>query len=128
MKRSIRKIIGLLCLLGASSVLVSAEPNPVDLVYTNPGQDCAHSVRLSWHTTEEKSVVYYSKAEDTDFKHAKKIKSTGVKTPVEFHDGEQYYRHEAVIEGLKKDTSYHYKIVLDSGFESGEYSFATANL
>ncbi|MBO4404625.1 MAG: metallophosphoesterase family protein [Treponema sp.] len=127
MKKIVKKIIGLLCLLGAESALVFAEPEPVDLVYTNPGQDCAHSVRLSWHTSEENSVVYYSKAEDSDYKHAKKIKSTGVRTPVEFHDGEQYYRHEAVIEGLKKDTSYHYKIALDSGYESGDYSFATAD-
>ncbi len=127
MKVSIKKIIGLICLLGAGTALLFAEPNPVDLVYTNPGEDCAHSVRLSWHTTEEKSTVYYSKASDSDFKHAKKISSTGVYTPVEFHDGEQYYRHEAIIKGLKRDTSYHYKIILESGYESGEYSFATAD-
>ena len=127
MKKSIKTFIGLICLLGAGTALLFAEPNPVDLVYTNPGQDCAHSVRLSWHTTEEKSTVYYSKASDSDFKHAKKITSTGVYTPVEFHDGEQYYRHEAVIKGLKRDTSYHYKIILESGYESGEYSFATAD-
>lgn len=127
MKKSIKTFIGLICLLGAGTALLFAEPNPVDLVYTNPGQDCAHSVRLSWHTTEEKSTVYYSKASDSDFKHAKKITSTGVYTPVEFHDGEQYYRHEAIIKGLKRDTSYHYKIILESGYESGEYSFAMAD-
>ena len=127
MKLSIKKIIGLICLLGAESALLFANPNPVDLVYTNPGEDCAKSVRLSWHTTEEKSTVYYSKASDTEFKHAKKILSVGEKTPVEFHEGEQYYRHEAVIKGLKKDTSYHYKILLESGYESKEYSFSTAD-
>ncbi|MBO4404526.1 MAG: metallophosphoesterase family protein [Treponema sp.] len=127
MKSNIKKIIGFICLLGTSAALASAAPEPVDLVYTNPGQDCAHSVRLSWHTAEENSVVYWSKAEDAEFKHAAKLKSKGVKTPVEFHDGEQYYRHEAVLEGLKKDTSYHYKIVLDSGYESKEYSFTTAD-
>lgn len=127
MKKSIKTFIGLIWLLGAGTALLFAEPNPVDLVYTNPGEDCAHSVRLSWHTTEEKSTVYYSKASDSDFKHAKKITSTGVYTPVEFHDGEQYYRHEAIIKGLKRDTSYHYKIILESGYESGEYSFATAD-
>ena len=127
MNKTIKKLIGLICLLGAESALLFAEPKPVDLVYTNPGEDCATSVRLSWHTTEEKSTVYYSKASDTEYRHAKKIQSTGVNTPVEFHDGEQYYRHEAIIKGLKKDTSYHYKIVLESGFESDEYSFATAD-
>ena len=127
MNKTVKKLIGLICLLGAESALLFAEPKPVDLVYTNPGEDCATSVRLSWHTTEEKSTVYYSKAEDNEYKHAKKIQSTGVNTPVEFHDGEQYYRHEAIIKGLKKDTSYHYKIVLESGFESDEYSFATAD-
>lgn len=127
MKKSIKTFIGLICLLGTGTALLFAEPNPVDLVYTNPGQDCAHSVRLSWHTTEEKSTVYYSKASDSDFKHAKKISSIGLYTPVEFHDGEQYYRHEAIIKGLKRDTSYHYKIILESGYESGEYSFATAD-
>ena len=65
MKISIKKIIGLICLLGAESALLFANPNPVDLVYTNPGEDCSQSVRLSWHTTEEKSTVYYSKASDT---------------------------------------------------------------
>ena len=127
MKKSIKIFIGLICLLGAGTALLFAEPNPVDLVYTNPGEDCAHSVRLSWHTTEEKSTVYYSKASDSDFKHAKKITSSGLYTPVEFHDGEQYYRHEVIIKGLKRDTSYHYKIILESGYESGEYSFATAD-
>ena len=127
MNKNIKKILGLICLLGAGTALLFAEPNPVDLVYTNPGEDCSNSVRLSWHTTEEKSTVYYSRADDVDFKHAKKITSTGVYTPVEFHDGEQYYRHEAVIKGLKRDTSYHYKIILESGYESGEYSFATAD-
>ncbi len=127
MNKTFKKLIGLICLLGAESALLFADPNPVDLVYTNPGEDCATSVRLSWHTTEEKSTVYYSTAADTEYKHAKKIQSTGVNTPVEFHDGEQYYRHEAIIKGLKKDTSYHYKIVLESGYESDEYSFATAD-
>ena len=127
MNKTVKKLIGLICLLGAESALLFAEPKPVDLVYTNPGEDCANSVRLSWHTTEEKSTVYYSKAEDTEYRHAKKIQSTGVNTPVEFHDGEQYYRHEAIIKGLKKDTSYHYKIILESGYESDEYSFATAD-
>ena len=127
MNKTIKKLIGLICLLGAETTFLFADPKPVDLVYTNPGEDCAGSVRLSWHTTEEKSVVYYTKAADTEYKHAKKIKSTGVYTPVEFHDGEQYYRHEAVIKGLKKDTAYHYKIVLESGYESDEYSFATAD-
>ena len=127
MNRNIKKLIGLICLLGLNSALLFADPKPVDLVYTNPGEDCATSVRLSWHTTEEKSTIYYSKAEDTEYRHAKKIQSTGVNTPVEFHDGEQYYRHEAIIKGLKKDTSYHYKIVLESGYESNEYSFATAD-
>lgn len=127
MNKTVKKLIGLICLLGLNSALLFADPKPVDLVYTNPGEDCASSVRLSWHTTEEKSTVYYSKAADTEYKHAKKIQSTGVNTPVEFHDGEQYYRHEAIIKGLKKDTSYHYKIVLESGYESDEYSFATAD-
>lgn len=79
-------------MLGLNSALLFADPKPVELVYTNPGEDCANSVRLSWHTTEEKSTVYYSKAADTEYKHAKKIASTGVNTPVAFHDGEQYYR------------------------------------
>ncbi len=127
MKLSIKKIIGLICLLGAESALLFANPNPVDLVYTNPGEDCSQSVRLSWHTTEENSTVYYSKASDAEFKHAKKIQSVGEKTPVEFHDGEHYYRHEVVIKRLKKDSAYHYKIVLDSGYESKEYSFSTAD-
>ncbi len=123
MKKSIILCLTLL-FIGA---FVYANPKPVDLVYTNPGEDSAHSMRLSWHTSEEKSVLLFTKAADSEFKHAKKIKSTGTDTPVEFHEGEKYFLHQLVLKNLKPNTNYQYKILLDSGYESKVYSFSTAD-
>ena len=126
----LKKILAFLLLL---SLFIPAfsEPAPVDLVFTNPSLDCSTGVRISFHAQQEKAVLLYTKAADTNFKKAKKIKCTGEYTPVEFHDGEEYYQFAAELKKLKANTEYIYKIVLkgyeDVDYESNVYSFSTAD-
>ena len=106
--------------------LFAAEVQPVDLVYTNPGENCAESMRIAFHSTESSAVLYWTKASDAGFKKAHKIKLSGTADTADFHEHEHFYKFGAELKKLSPDTEYIYKIKLLDGYESPVYSFKTA--
>lgn len=111
---------------GSGSVRASAAER-VDLVYTNPGEDCSSSIRFSWHSSESEVTLLCAKASNESFFLPKKVKCQGVFTPVAFHDGEEYYQFEAELNHLSKNTDYIYKFRFADGAESDTYAFSTAD-
>ena len=101
----------------------------VDIIYANPGEDCMTQVTISWHSSETKSKLIYTKAEDKNYEHATEIEVEGVydETSFIYYDVCKFYKCVVELKNLEAGTNYIYKIVAGK-VTSREHKFKTAGV
>lgn len=106
---------------------ISTNDNPVNLVMTNPTEDCKTSMMINWHSPLAQCTISYTTADDTEFANATTVNVDGVAGTLDYFDlkAGKYYKYAYTITGLTEDTQYIYKISNTSG-ESAVYTFKTA--
>ena len=103
-------------------------------IVTTVCEDASTAVTVNYHCSSEKSYVLYTREDDADFSHAKKVRpvcerwsTVGIKNTSQestFYTKERYVCH-ATLPGLQPDTRYLFKIVA-GGTESDVRTFKTA--
>ena len=133
---SFRKIFGtmiallLVVLVGLSSLSVSAalvSGRDVDIIYSNPGEDCSTQVTVSWHCKYPTSRLSYTVKSDINYQNAVNVDVTGEFDDTSFvnYDVASFYKCVARLTDLSPDTEYIYRISC-KGYISDEYTFKTA--
>lgn len=127
---SLTIIASLITLLFAFTISVKATNitiNGVDLVYTNPGEDCSTQVTISWHAQSQISTLIYTVKSDSTYKNATSILVTGVydDTSFVFYDVAKFYKCSVALKDLEPDTEYIYKIQCEA-VTTEQYTFKTA--
>ena len=99
----------------------------VDLVYTNPGEDCSTQVTISWHASDKFSTLTYTTKNDASYEHATTIQVTGVYDDTSFvhYDVAKFYKCSVALTDLEPDTEYIYKVSCGATV-SDQYTFKTA--
>ena len=120
MKSTLRT--ALLCLLVTLAAGISCTRPEAEIyhIVTTVCEDATSAVTVNYHCSLPDSYVLVTQAEDTTFKHAKKIKpvsriwsTAGIDntaTESTFYTKERYVCY-ATLSGLEADTRYCYKIV-----------------
>lgn len=134
-----RQIIASFIILLAAAQAVNAQS--IYSIVTCPGEDVSSSVNISWaaDTTAGHSYVEYTRLSDLKWR-----KSTTIQPEMEqmcevfdsvyskLADGSNFYEDAvftkcgAVIDGLRSDTEYKYRIYASDGSVSDEHIFKTA--
>ncbi len=106
---------------------IDTNDNPVNLVMTNPTEDCKTSMMISWHSPLAQCTISYTTADDTEFAKATAVNVDGTAATLDYFDlkADKYYKYAYTITGLTEDTQYIYKVSNTSG-ESAVYTFKTA--
>ena len=99
----------------------------VDIIYANPGENCATEVTISWHSSEANSKLIYTKADDVNYENATEIMVEGVydETSFIYYDVCKFYKCVVELKDLSPDTNYIYK-VSTGNVTSREHKFKTA--
>ena len=84
----------------------------VDIIYTNPGEDCMTEMTISWHSSQENSTLTYTLASDKNFENATVINTKGVfdNTSFVLYDVCSFYKCRVDLKNLTPDTEYIYKV------------------
>ena len=74
----------------------------VDLIYTNPGEDCSTQITISWHASKYISELTYTEATDTSYKNAQTLTVTGTfdKTSFIYYDVAEFYKCSVTLNDL----------------------------
>ena len=110
-----------------TTVATTLAVNGVDIIYTNPGEDCMSEVIISWHSSDANSKLIYTKATDKNYENATTIEVTGVYDDTSFiyYDVCRFYKCKVELKGLDADTYYIYKVSTGK-ITSREHKFKTA--
>ncbi len=111
-----------------AAAAITSNNNPVNMVMTNPTEDCLNSVNLIWHSPVAQCQLIYTTADDTGFANAETVNISGASGTVDYYEMKagSYYRYVYTLEGLTEDTQYIYKITNSMG-SSAVYTFKTAS-
>ena len=74
-------ILIIFVMLFTSYISVSANEikiKGVDVIYSNPGEDCSREVTISWHAEKSQSKLVYTLASDPEFAEATEMTVTGI--------------------------------------------------
>ena len=50
----------------------------VDIIYSNPGEDCSTQITISWHAKSKYSTLIYTLKSDPYYAYATRVSATGV--------------------------------------------------
>lgn len=122
--------IGLLASLftfALTSRAAEIQTKGVDIVYTNPGEDCSTQVIISWHAKSIRSELYYTLKSDPNYLYATTISTTGVYDDKSFtnYDVAKFYKCSVTLDGLDPDTEYIYRIKCGT-YTTTDFNFKTA--
>ena len=110
------------CFATFSAFCVSAQN--VFTAIVNPGEDATTQVRINWHSELEAkdTYLYYTSADDTDWKSAKRIEPlreqcnvfdgmySKTADGVDYYERARFIRNVAAIDGLQPGTKYMYRL------------------
>ena len=99
----------------------------VDIIYSNPGEDCSTQITISWHAKSKYSTLIYTLKSDTYYAYATRVSVTGVYDETSFfhYDVAKFYKCSVPLKNLDPDTEYIYKITCED-YTSEQYTFKTA--
>lgn len=113
-------------LIASLGLQVVDAQNNIYTVIANPGEKASSEIRLNWHTDlgSGKSYIIYTPSKDKSWKKARIIEadqsictvfdSIYSKRPNgdDFYESAQFTRNTVVLQGLKANTEYQYKLTL----------------
>ena len=99
----------------------------VDIIYSNPGEDCSTQITISWHAKSRFSTLIYTLKSDPNYAFATRVQATGVYDETSFfhYDVAKFYKCSVPLKNLDPDTEYIYKITCED-YTSEQYTFKTA--
>ena len=99
----------------------------VDIIYSNPGEDCSTQITISWHAKSRYSTLIYTLKSDPTYAFATSMLVTGVYDETSFfhYDVAKFYKCSVPLKNLDPDTEYIYKIKCED-YTSEQYTFKTA--
>lgn len=99
----------------------------VDIIYTNPGEDCSTQITISWHAKSARSQLMYTTKNDPNYVYGRTISVLGKYDDTSFtkYDVAAFYKCYAELKDLEPDTEYIYKIRCED-FISSQFTFKTA--
>ncbi|MBP5551635.1 MAG: metallophosphoesterase [Bacilli bacterium] len=99
----------------------------VDIIYSNPGEDCSTQITISWHAKSRYSTLIYTLKSDPTYAFATSMLVTGIYDESSFfhYDVAKFYKCTVPLKDLDPDTEYIYKIRCDD-YTSEQYTFRTA--
>ncbi len=123
-------ILIIFVMLFTSYISVSANEikiKGVDVIYSNPGEDCSREVTISWHAEKSQSKLVYTLASDPEFAEATEMTVTGTLDNKSFiyFDVASFYKCTVYLTDLTPDTQYIYTVSCNN-VKSNVYTFKTA--
>ena len=120
-------LIASLCTIALTARAAVITTKGVDIVYTNPGEDCSTEMIISWHAKSVRSEIYYTLKTDINYTFATRISVAGVYDDTSFtnYDVAHFYKCSVKLTGLDPDTEYIYKIKCDD-YVTTDFNFRTA--
>lgn len=99
----------------------------VDIIYSNPGEDCSTQITISWHAKSRLSQLTYTTKSDPNYAAAKMVQAVGIYDDTSFfhYDVAKFYKCSVALSGLEPNTEYIYRVRCDD-YMSEEYTFKTA--
>ena len=90
---------------------VKAAVAPVDMVWTQVGEDASTELMVAWHSNYGEGTLYWTLDSDTNFKNAIEIKAKGVYDNTSYeYDKVSFYEFKVSVKDLIPDTKYRYRI------------------
>lgn len=113
--------------IGLSAKAATIQVKGVDIIYTNPGEDCSTEVTISWHAQSRRSEIIYTEKLDANYERATKktVLGTFDDTSFIYYDKASFYKCSITLKDLMPDTEYIYKVSCDD-IVSAEHTFKTA--
>ena len=123
----VTSLVALLFAFTLSAKATDISINGVDLVYTNPGEDCSTQITISWHAKAKYSTLVYTLKSDSSYEYATSMRVGGNYDDTSFvhYDVAKFYKCSVALKDLEPDTEYIYKITCEE-FTTEQYTFKTA--